>query len=70
MISQDLDELFEVCDAMAVMHDGELSEPIPREQATLETIGLLMGGASAESTASSTSTEKEMESSRSRHLMT
>jgi simple sugar transport system ATP-binding protein len=51
LISQDLDELFEVCDAMAVMHDGELSEPIPREQATLETIGLLMGGASMGSAA-------------------
>ena len=51
LISQDLDELFEVCDAMAVMHDGELSEPIPREQATLETIGLLMGGATAGSAA-------------------
>ena len=51
LISQDLDELLEVCDRIAVMHDGELSEPIPREEATLETIGLLMGGAASEATA-------------------
>ena len=45
VISQDLDELFEVSDAIAVMHDGQLSAPIPVAQATSERIGLLMGGA-------------------------
>jgi general nucleoside transport system ATP-binding protein len=45
VISQDLDELFEICDAIAVMHDGRLSVPIPVEEATYEKIGLLMGGA-------------------------
>ena len=45
VISQDLDELFEVSDAIAVMHDGQLSAPIPVADATLERIGLLMGGA-------------------------
>ncbi len=45
VISQDLDELFEICDAIAVMHDGRLSQPIPRADATYEKIGLLMGGA-------------------------
>ena len=45
VISQDLDELFEVCDAIAVMHDGNLSSPIPVAEATAERIGLLMGGA-------------------------
>lgn len=45
VISQDLDELFEISDAIAVMHDGRLSKPIPIEEATLERIGLLMGGA-------------------------
>ena len=45
VISQDLDELFEISDAIAVMHNGELSKPIPRAQATFEKIGLLMGGA-------------------------
>ena len=45
VISQDLDELFEISDAIAVMHNGELSKPIPRAEATYERIGLLMGGA-------------------------
>jgi simple sugar transport system ATP-binding protein len=45
VISQDLDELFEISDAIAVMHNGELSKPIPIAEATLEKIGLLMGGA-------------------------
>ena len=45
VISQDLDELFEISDAIAVMHNGELSKPLPRAEATFEKIGLLMGGA-------------------------
>ena len=45
VISQDLDELFEICDAIAVMHGGRLSAPIPIAEATYEKIGLLMGGA-------------------------
>jgi ABC-type uncharacterized transport system ATPase subunit len=45
VISQDLDELFEISDAIAVMHNGELSKPLPIAEATREKIGLLMGGA-------------------------
>lgn len=45
VISQDLDELFEISDAIAVMHNGELSSPLSRAEATFEKIGLLMGGA-------------------------
>ncbi|RFC65650.1 MULTISPECIES: ABC transporter ATP-binding protein [Mesorhizobium] len=45
VISQDLDELFEISDSIAVMHNGELSKPLPRAEATYERIGLLMGGA-------------------------
>jgi simple sugar transport system ATP-binding protein len=45
VISQDLDEIFEISDRIAVMHDGRLSEPMPAASATLERIGLLMGGA-------------------------
>jgi ABC-type uncharacterized transport system ATPase subunit len=45
VISQDLDELFEISDAIAVMHNGELSSSLPRADATYEKIGLLMGGA-------------------------
>ncbi|MEO1702112.1 MAG: ABC transporter ATP-binding protein [Pseudomonadota bacterium] len=46
VISQDLDELFEISTSIAVMHDGHLSEPIATEVATRNQIGLLMGGAS------------------------
>ena len=45
VISQDLDELFEISDQIAVMHNGTLSPPMPAAEATLERIGLLMGGA-------------------------
>jgi simple sugar transport system ATP-binding protein len=48
VISQDLDELFEISDFIAVMHNGELSKPLPIAEATYEKIGLLMGGATPE----------------------
>ena len=48
VISQDLDELFEISDFIAVMHNGALSKPIPIGEATFEKIGLLMGGAHPE----------------------
>ena len=44
-ISQDLDEILEICDRIAVMHDGMLSRLLDIEEATLERLGLLMGGA-------------------------
>ncbi|KFB10017.1 Nucleoside ABC transporter ATP-binding protein [Nitratireductor basaltis] len=47
VISQDLDELFEISDAISVMHHGHLSKPVPIKDATFEKIGLLMGGADA-----------------------
>ena len=47
VISQDLDELFEISDHIAVMNHGRLSAPTPAGQTTLEQIGLLMGGAAA-----------------------
>ena len=47
VISQDLDELAEIADRIAVMFHGRLSEPIEAAMATREKLGLLMGGASA-----------------------
>lgn len=47
VISQDLDELFEISDHIAVMNHGRLSPPTPAGETTLEQIGLLMGGAAA-----------------------
>ncbi len=44
VISQDLDELFEICDRIAVMHDGHVSAPMEAATTTREEIGLLMGG--------------------------
>ena len=42
--SQDLDELIEISDRIAVMFHGKLSAPLARADATREKLGLLMGG--------------------------
>src|SRR6202023_3251651 len=47
VISQDLDELLEIADRIAVMFHGHLSEAIDAAAATRESLGLLMGGAKA-----------------------
>jgi len=44
VISQDLDEIFEIATNIAVISEGRLSEPYPAGTLTLERIGLLMGG--------------------------
>ncbi|WP_354108671.1 ABC transporter ATP-binding protein [Bradyrhizobium sp. S3.12.5] len=46
--SQDLDELAEIADRIAVMFHGRLSEPLATRDATREKLGLLMGGSSLE----------------------
>jgi general nucleoside transport system ATP-binding protein len=46
VVSQDLDELAEIADRIAVMFHGSLSEPLAAAEATRERLGLLMGGAS------------------------
>lgn len=48
VISQDLDEIFEVSDRILVMHDGKLTEAGMAGDVTREAIGLLMGGAGNE----------------------
>ena len=45
VISQDLDELEEIADRIAVMFHGTLSPPLNAAETTRETLGLLMGGA-------------------------
>jgi ABC-type uncharacterized transport system ATPase subunit len=45
MISQDLDEILEISDRVAVISKGQLSEPRYAGKITREEIGLLMGGA-------------------------
>ena len=44
VISQDLDEIFAICDRVAVLHRGTLSDPRETGTVTAEGLGLLMGG--------------------------
>lgn len=44
VISQDLDEIFEIADEIAVLHEGRLSEFKNAKEVTRESLGLLMGG--------------------------
>jgi simple sugar transport system ATP-binding protein len=44
VVSQDLDELFELCDRMAVIYHGRLSDTQEAKGTSVEAIGLLMGG--------------------------
>ncbi len=44
VISQDLDEIFEVATEIAVISEGRLSDAYPARELTREKIGLLMGG--------------------------
>ena len=51
LISEDLDELFDLSDRIAVLYEGRIAEIFDRADATLEKVGRLMAGAgeSAES---------------------
>jgi len=44
VISEELDELFTICDRIAVLTAGRLSAAHPRSQLTVEAVGLLMTG--------------------------
>ncbi|MEY5100155.1 MAG: hypothetical protein RJA36_2874 [Pseudomonadota bacterium] len=44
VVSEDLDELFQLCDRLQVIAGGRLSPPVPRAQATVERIGAWMSG--------------------------
>jgi simple sugar transport system ATP-binding protein len=48
IISQDLDEILLLCDRIAVIAAGRVSPPMPVKEATIEQIGLLMGGGGAQ----------------------
>jgi ABC-type uncharacterized transport system ATPase subunit len=48
VISQDLEEIFSICDRIAVIHQGRLSSAFPALEFTSEKVGLLMGGAHPE----------------------
>lgn len=59
VISQDLDEIFEIADRIAVISRGILSEPEPVDVMTRERIGLLMAGG-AENTGAESASHNEM----------
>ena len=44
VVSEELDELFEICDRLYVMAKGRLSPSLPRADATVEKVGLWMSG--------------------------
>ncbi|MDB5886359.1 MAG: nucleoside transporter ATP-binding protein, partial [Polaromonas sp.] len=44
VVSEELDELFEICDRLYVMARGQLSPSLPRADATVEKVGLWMSG--------------------------
>ena len=44
LVSEELEELFEICDKVAVMAQGRLSPVKPVTETNAEQLGLLMGG--------------------------
>jgi simple sugar transport system ATP-binding protein len=44
VVSEELDELFEISDRLYVMAKGQLSPSLPRAQATVELVGQWMSG--------------------------
>ncbi|MBG6075256.1 ABC transporter ATP-binding protein [Polaromonas sp. CG_9.11] len=44
VVSEELEELFEICDRLYVMAKGQLSPSLPRADATVEKVGLWMSG--------------------------
>jgi simple sugar transport system ATP-binding protein len=57
VISQDLDELLTLCDTLAVINLGRLSKPMKVGEASIEDIGLLMGGVHGDPQGTVTMTE-------------
>jgi general nucleoside transport system ATP-binding protein len=47
VISEELEELFMICDRIAVIAQGRLSAALPRADLTIEAVGVLMAGAGA-----------------------
>lgn len=48
VISEELEELFEISDKICVLASGQLSDPMPTTETNAEQIGLLMSGITAE----------------------
>ena len=48
LVSEDLDELFMVCDRIAVMFEGHFMGEVTPDSCTIEEIGLMMAGSVAQ----------------------
>ena len=57
VISQDLDELLAICDELAVINEGRLSRMMKIGEASIDEIGLLMGGVHGDPFATAEKTE-------------
>lgn len=57
VISQDLDELLAIADNLAVINEGRLSKTLKIGEASIDEIGLLMGGVHGDPIATATTTE-------------
>ena len=51
LISEDLEELFQLADRIAVMYGGRIIADMPIEAATIKRVGLLMAGVTEEQVA-------------------
>jgi general nucleoside transport system ATP-binding protein len=51
LISEDLEELLEICDRIAVIYSGRIMKVMPAAEADERTLGLLMAGVGPESIA-------------------
>jgi ABC-type uncharacterized transport system ATPase subunit len=51
VVSQDLDELLEISDRLAVLNEGHLTQPRETSELSMEQIGLMMGGMEADAEA-------------------
>ena len=57
LVSEDLDELFMVCDRIAVMFEGRFMGEVAPDACTIEEIGLMMAGSSGSEPTASTARE-------------
>jgi general nucleoside transport system ATP-binding protein len=63
VVSEELEELFDICDRLYVMAKGQLSPSLPRADATVELVGQWMSGLWAASTHQTETTQTTAEAS-------
>jgi len=63
VVSEELEELFDICDRLYVMAKGQLSPSLPRADATVELVGQWMSGLWSPGAHASETTQNTMEAS-------